>query len=293
MTAFVCAVGARAECPYDWLPGEGVPGTDGAVDAAVPFDDGTGPALYVGGWFIVAGSAVADGVAKWNPVTQTWSALGSGVNNGVSALAVLDGKLYAGGDFSTADGQSANSIASWDPPTQTWSALGLGTDGWVGALAVLDGKLYAGGGFTTAGGVSANRIACWDPPTQTWSALGSGIGGWVGALAVLDGKLYAGGGFTAAGGMSASYIACWDPAAQTWSGLGEGVNGDDHPRVYALAALNGKLYAGGRFTTAGGVDAHDIACWDPAAQSWSALGPGMGEDSWFGKSSPACNGRRR
>ena len=43
--------------------------------------------------------------------------------------------------------------------------------------------------------------------------------------------------------------------------------------VYALAVSGTNLYAGGYFTTAGGVTANYIAKWDGSA--WSALGSGM------------------
>ncbi len=44
--------------------------------------------------------------------------------------------------------------------------------------------------------------------------------------------------------------------------------------VYALAVdASGNLYAGGNFTTAGGVAANHIAKWN--GTSWSALGSGM------------------
>ncbi len=42
----------------------------------------------------------------------------------------------------------------------------------------------------------------------------------------------------------------------------------------ALTVLDGRLYAGGYFTTAGGVAVSNIACWDLAAQTWSDLGSG-------------------
>ena len=46
--------------------------------------------------------------------------------------------------------------------------------------------------------------------------------------------------------------------------------------VYALAFdASGNLYAGGCFTTAGGVSANRIAKWD--GSSWSALGSGMND----------------
>jgi len=140
--------------------------------------------------------------------------------------------------------------------------------------------LYAGGSFTTAGGVAASRIARWDG--TSWSVLGSGMNGSVRALTVHDGgggpALYAGGDFTTAGGVAASRIARWD--GTSWAALGSGMNlvgGDNDANVNALTVHdNGgvpALYAGGEFTTAGGVAASRIARWD--GTSWSALGSGV------------------
>ena len=44
--------------------------------------------------------------------------------------------------------------------------------------------------------------------------------------------------------------------------------------VHALAVSGTNLYAGGEFTTAGGVPADNIATWD--GSTWSALGAGIG-----------------
>ncbi len=286
------------------LEGPSAVGVDGVnegdylhVEALAAFDDGGGPALYVGGTFLTAGGISVNNIAKWDG--EQWSALagssGIGIDGTVSALAVYDDgggeALYAAGNFAVAGGISANNIAKWDG--SQWSALGgasaTGLNNGVGALVVFDGSLFAGGGFTQADGVGVNRIAKWDG--ASWSALsgpsGTGVGGGVVALAVYDdGKgaaLFAGGAFPTAGGVTVNGVAKWDGAS--WSALsgpmGTGVGGE-YPWVNSLAVYDEgsgpALFAGGQFTTAGGGAVNQIARWD--GTSWSALdgpsGTGMG-----------------
>jgi hypothetical protein len=195
---------------------------------------------------------MATNIAKWNG--SDWSALGSGVNSPVSALASSASDLYAGGGFTIAGGIPARNIAKWNG--NDWSPLGSGMNGAVYALAVSGSDLYAGGAFTTAGGVPANCIAKWSG--NSWSALGSGISGAppnsgpsvvVFALAVSGGNLYAGGHFAMAGGMPAYFLAKWN--GSNWSALGSGMGGGNFPDVVALAVSGNDLYAGGSFMTAG------------------------------------------
>ena len=160
---------ATAQCTPQWLPGNGVPGVSGQVRATTMWDpDGSGPLtprLVVGGSFQAAGNVAANRIAVQDQASGAWSALGTGMNATVDALAVLpNGDLVAGGMFTTAGGVAANSVARWDG--SAWSALGAGMNSGVWALAVLpNGDLVAGGMFTTAGGVVANRVARWNGST--------------------------------------------------------------------------------------------------------------------------------
>lgn len=58
--------------------------------------------------------------------------------------------------------------------------------------------------------------------------------------------------------------------AQNWSAVGTGTNN----RVSAMTSFNGELYAGGWFTTAGGISSNYIAKWN--GSTWSSLGQGVG-----------------
>lgn len=277
-------------CSASWLPTfGGDPGVDEEVYALAVFDDGSGPALYVGGEFNAAGGVAASGIAKWDGTS--WSALGSGVTApigafqfGVRSLAVFDdgggAALYAGGPFSDMGGITVNGIAKWDGTH--WSALGSGVpqggfEVSVLAMAVFDDgtgdALFVGGGFDEIGGVAARRVAKWDG--SAWSALSMGVNGTVYAMTTWDDGggtgLYLGGWFTFADLMPARRIVKWDGTG--WTALANGTNGT----VYSLTTFDdgggSDLYVGGTFTIASGQSASKIARWN--GTSWSSLGFGM------------------
>src|SRR5207248_7005627 len=123
----------------------GIPGANDIVLAAVV--DGSGN-LYVGGYFTIVGDVMANYIAKWNG--SSWSALGSGIGFGVSALAVSRSDLYAA---------SGGYVAKWNG--SSWTALGSGRNGEVSALAVSGSDVYAGGDVATAGGSAGCDIGKW------------------------------------------------------------------------------------------------------------------------------------
>ncbi|MBS0195498.1 MAG: immunoglobulin domain-containing protein [Planctomycetes bacterium] len=260
---------ARAQCSAGWVPGVGVPGVSGTVFAFAVLPGGD---VILGGCFGSAGGVAVNNIARYNPVTRVWSAMGNGVPSCVYALTVLpDGDVIVGGDNFRP--------SRYNPITGAWSFLADGVNRSVRALAVLPGgNLVAGGGFSYVppgqpSSAAVNRIAVYDFGSGVWSRLGTGMNNRVDALAVLsNGDVIAGGVFGTAGGVPVNYIARYHGA---WSAIGSGVNAG----VHALAVLpDGDVVVGGGFTTAGGVAASNIARCNPTTGAWSPLGAGTNGD---------------
>jgi hypothetical protein len=265
-------------------------GVSGGIVSTVYALAVVGNEVYVGGSFTEAGGVSANGVARFNTQTNTWSSLGTGSSNGVSgsvaALAVVGNEVYVGGIFTEAGGVSANRVARFNTATNTWSSLGMfssnGVNDRVSALAVVGNEVYVGGWFTSAGGVSANSVARFNTQTNTWSSLGTGssngVSGNVYALAVVGNEVVVGGDFTEAGGVSANRVARFNTQTNTWSSLGtgssNGVSGIGLVYVYALAVVGNEVVVGGSFTEAGGVSANGVARFNTQTNTWSSLGTG-------------------
>jgi hypothetical protein len=124
---FTAAGGTPAEWIARWngsswtaLPGDAL---NGSVHSLAVFDDGSGPALYAGGVFTVAGGEAASHVARWDG--SSWTALGSGTSASVDVITVVVGGagpvLYAGGSFTTVHESGDSYLALWGcdatPPT--------------------------------------------------------------------------------------------------------------------------------------------------------------------------------
>ncbi|GAB3638786.1 hypothetical protein GCM10027422_43760 [Hymenobacter arcticus] len=247
-----------------------------------------GADLYAVGDFTTAGGTAANRVARWNGTA--WSSLGTGAangtNNSASAVCVVGSSVYVGGYFSQAGGVAANRIARWDGTS--WGSLGTGAENGVSirsgvfvnvdAIGLVGTDLYLGGTFTQAGSQATNYLARWDG--TAWNNVGTranGANGPVYAVAVAGSDVYVGGDFTAVGNVPANHVAKWNGTA--WSALtmrgpavGEYYDGVQNGPVYALLVAGSSLYVGGKFQSAGNVNAGAIARWD--GSTWSSLGTG-------------------
>jgi len=230
--------------------------------------------LYMGGRFTYAGGIVANNIAKWNSLSNRWSPLGNGIDDGyVFAIAVYNGEIYVGGHFSSAGGVPANNIAKWNG--RKWSALGSGVKGNVYAIGVFGKEVYVGGSFSEAGGLTAKNIAKWNPADNSWSSLNgdgtnNGTNIIVLAIASNDRFVYVGGGFAWTDGQKIDGIAKWDPIGNRWLAMGSGVYG----AVKSIVVHGNDVLVAGTILKVGGKDSKNFGVWhEPKnhAPPWSKI----------------------
>jgi hypothetical protein len=282
------------ECSPEWIPDLGVPGANsGLVASLLIHDDGTGPALFVGGSFTAIGGVDAPRIAK--RTGSTWSALGSGLSNAECyALGSFQGELYAAGYFDVAGGVPGTAkLARWDG--RQWNSLGAqlelfsnqlwGLTTWDGGKGGKGDNLYIAGNFTNIGGSGASFFARYDG--KSFHPLGTTpIAGNVPLIVFSshahdDGTgeaLYIGGRFTSVDGVPASRIARWD--GRSWSAVGtSGVTSTGVSQsIMTMTTFDDgsgpALYVAGQsFTSMDGVPANRVAKWN--GTSWSAVGDGF------------------
>ncbi len=213
----------------------------------------SGNTVYAGGGFIAAGNVEAKYIARYDTVSQTWSPLGSGAPDAVTAMLVDGDDIYVGGE---------NFLGRWNTISNTWTSLG-NLNGSINALAKSGNMLYVGGTVDWIDGQTMTNTARLNLTTGAWSTLGSGTNGAVYALTITGTLLYAGGAFTQAGGNAASTVAQWNINTNTWSALGPG---PDTGTTYALTLNGSELIAGGSYSNGDGTS---VFRWDGA---WHAMG---------------------
>jgi RHS repeat-associated protein len=188
--------------------------SDTALALAV-FDDGTGPALYVGGRFNRAGGLSVSDIAKWDG--RRW--LSAGFSG--SAL-IRDFEVGDLGDGNKLFYVADNRVNSWDG--QTLGGIGGSVNTWIEDSAIFDDgggagpTLYIGGFFSSAGGQAIGGIARWNG--SQWEEVGRAPSGNYLFLEVLDDgtglALYAGL-YEGSGGL-------WRWDGSSWKRLGNGLD---------------------------------------------------------------------
>jgi Secretion system C-terminal sorting domain len=172
----------------------------------------------------------------------------------------LNHRLLVGGEFYTVGNSllPAGSIGQFDGTT--WSVIGAGAGGGseINDFEYYKGILYAGGkiGINFPGLVTYNPSSSWAP---FWEPVGGGIGngGIVNSLTNYNNKLYMGGIFTIG---SSNNVGYWD--GNNYGPAGTGIGPANSGFINELEVYNGHLYAAGQFSSAGGINANNIAKYD-------------------------------
>jgi len=243
----------------------------GANDYVRAIDISPSGIVYLGGAFTdFAGVSNTKRVASL--VNDSITALGAGIDNGeVRAIAVgPDETAYIVGTFTAVDnGTSANRAVSYTT-AGGYATMGTGLNGTARSVAVgIDGTVYVGGDFTSP----ATRLAKWNG--SIWSSIGTGANDNVRAIAVApDGNLFLGGAFTNFAGVATNKVAKWNVTTSAASAVGGNSQLNGACDVLAFAP-DGKLYAGGAFTTASGNTVNRIAVW--GGSDWLPMESGVSD----------------
>ncbi|MFK7743362.1 MAG: hypothetical protein AB8H80_23805 [Planctomycetota bacterium] len=210
--------GITAQCDPEWRHFDVGFGVVGKVHAVATWDpDGSGPqssVAVIGGSFVQAGQVATANIAQWDPLSQSFTAFGTGANGPIRAIAAnASGDLFVAGEFTSIGGVQARSIAQWNGTS--WQPLDTGIDGRVVALTIdSNGALIAGGAFTSASGLTVNNVASWNG--TSWVAMDQGLFGAGAATEVRtfatlsSGELVAGGRFVQTGSSSVRNMARWN-----------------------------------------------------------------------------------
>ncbi len=241
-----------------------------------------GSDIYIGGQFNSVNNTSWYGLVRVNDsdgtIDATWNPNVHDLNGNagyVYSIAINSDDVFFGGRFISANGESHSRIAkikstgevdnSWNPSVDNSRVYDIALDG---------SDVYIAGSFTSVNSTTRNRAA------KLSAADGSLDATWnpnsdydIRSLAVTSTNVYCGGVFWNIGGQARNSIAklnktngnadaSWNPGASSGS------------TVYSVAVDGSYIYAGGSFTTIGGLSRNYIAKLDDsngnAVSGWDA-----------------------
>uniref|UniRef100_A0A3P8SFQ0 Kelch like family member 22 n=1 Tax=Amphiprion percula TaxID=161767 RepID=A0A3P8SFQ0_AMPPE len=203
---------------------------------------------------------------EWRTLTATYAARMS--NQGI---AVLNNFVYLiGGDKNTSGFRAETRCWRYDPRHNSWCSIQpLQQQHADHCVCVAGGHIYAIGGRDYSD--ELDTVERYDPHSNSWefvSPLKREV--YAHAGAVVDGKIY-----ITCGRRGLAYLRetyCFDPAANQWTGCAEG---PVERAWHGMAAVNGHVYVIGGSNDERGYrrDVLKVACFNPAANSWSLITP--------------------
>jgi uncharacterized delta-60 repeat protein len=227
--------------------------------------------ILVGGNFTSYSGVTRNGIIRLNTggtIDNTFN-IGGGFDFSVNTIALQpDGKILVGGDFGTYSGVTSNFIIRLNTGGTIDNTFNIGGGFNFSVYSIVlqpDGKILVGGFFTTYSGVTSSKIIRLNTggTIDNTFNIGTGFGGSsVDTIALQpDGKILAGGNFSSYSGVTSSRIirlntgGTIDNTFNIGSGFSNGLN----DTVYSITLQpDGKILAGGNFTSYSGVTSNNI-----------------------------------
>ena len=243
--------------------------------------------ILVGGRFTFIGGGARYDLARLHPNGTLDADFSANTSGGVGALAVqADGKILLGGGFEFIHAATRHRIARLNPNGTLDTSFNPGANHSVTAFAVqADGKILIGGNFTTLGGggtgtTPRNFLGRLNPDGSLDTSFDPSANGAVETIIVQpDGKILIGGYFTTLG--SGTSTTTRNRIARLNSDgtvdttfIDAGVDGG----VRTLAVQSdGKIVAGGSFTTLAGMTRNNIGRVNPDGTVDATFNPGANQ----------------
>ncbi len=248
------------------------------------FEMATGEVLMLGD-FVGAGATASPGIARFDPVSEVWSAVGTGLGHprmfgaGYSVSPLSDYRAVIGGFFRIALGEPALNVAIVDFKSNTATRLASGFNGAISLIrTVADGTAVAVGDFQLAGSTKANYVAGFNSETRSWTNFGAGPSAPVTTMVELpDGDLVVGAVPGRLGVASPPVAERFDRRKGEWIQSSARFGGNKDHLSTSVVLPDGDVLFGGHFHEVGGVAAKNIVRWNPRTDQWSAVGEGSQE----------------
>ncbi|MHC4145484.1 MAG: Kelch repeat-containing protein, partial [Planctomycetota bacterium] len=222
--------------------------------------------------------AVLLGAASVSPgAGDTWTAKSPmPTARSLLSASVVDSKIYVIGGRQSNGSSASSSVEQYDPATDTWTTKAPMPTArqWLSTSAV-NGKIYAFGGSPRTYQTAFTTVEEYDPATDTWTTKAPmPTTRLAHSTSVMDGKIYVIGGVHRPGvwteELTTSDIEAYDPATDTWTTKAPMPTA----RVFvATSVANGKIYAFGGATAAGGTVLSTVEEYDPATDTWRTKAP--------------------
>ena len=233
----------------------------------------TAATVFAGGDFTRIAGAARDRIAGLDAVTgalvPTWD---SGADDFVAALLVSGDTLFVGGEFSTMNDEPRARLAALDLTSgrlKPWNPQAVDT---VWTLAEAGSTILAGGSFWSIDDQERNNVASLDRSSGAVTSWNPSADGIVDSIVVSGSTAFLGGYFDAVGGAARSGLAAvdlgsgrataWNPGTASFEEYGD-------EQVYSLALAGSTLYAGGAFSSAGGLKLGGLAAVDATTHAWA------------------------